>query len=55
MSYEEYLPLRGDEVKPEELVPGRQYYMEDEREVPNKTVYTGIFNFITSKWQIFFI
>ena len=53
MSYEEYLPFRGDEVKPEELVPGRQYYMEDKREVPNKTVYTGIY-YYTSRNTAFF-
>lgn len=53
ISYEEYLPLRGDEVKPEELVPGRKYYMEDERELPNRTVYTGVYYYTAGNTAFF--
>jgi len=45
ITYEEYLPLRGDKTEPDQLVPGQLYYIERSGEPPRRrTVYKGIYS-----------
>lgn len=45
MTYAEYLPLRGNRVEPDQLVPGHTYYIEKNNEPVNRrTVYKGIYS-----------
>jgi hypothetical protein len=44
MTYEEYLPLRGEKIEPDKLIPEHTYYIEKNNEPENRrTVYRGIY------------
>lgn len=54
MTYEEYLPLRGNIIDPHKLVPGNMYYIENNYEPPEKrTVYKGIYSHDMTNLAIF--
>jgi hypothetical protein len=68
MTYEEYLPLRGNIIDPDKLIPGYTYYIEENKPQERRTVYKGIyshdmtdlaiFNNIDNEpysWPIFFV
>ena len=44
MTYEEYLPLRGNIIDPHKLVLGHTYYIEENKPQERRTVYKGIYS-----------
>ena len=53
MKYEEYLPLRGNRVNPNQLVVGTEYFTEDDREPPYTSVKKGVFSKIQNNMAMF--
>ena len=55
LTYDEYLPLRGNKVKPADLMYDKKYYIEEDRSFLNKLpiVYEGEFGF-NNQGKIYF-
>lgn len=53
MTYEEYLPLRGNIIDPHKLIPGHMYYIEENKPQARRNVYKGIYSHDMTDLAIF--